>query len=433
MDPITFILETLRNLPPEQGRILAIFWEFIKTWWWLILPFILFPPFKTYYLFWMQSKWDARQERVLLEIKVPKEIIKPIKAMEYVIAGIHAIHDKPNFREKWLEGQFQLSIAFEIVSIDGQPRFFIRVPRKWQRQIESNIYAQYPEAEISEAEDYTKKVPQDLPNKDWNMWGADLITTREDPYPIRTYTKFEIEREVKEEKRVDPLAGLLEAMAALKTGEQIWVQIVARPIIDEVPWVAQGRKLVDKLVRRPLPTAPRPILQEAAETVIFGPRQPAPVEREIIPPEMKLTPGEREIVTAIEEKISKFGFVSNVRFIYLARQDVFFPSSSIRMAMGFFRALSTLNLNGFRPNKRTFTKIQWVLRRRRLYLRKRRLFRYYQRRWPTYFPRPGGTYILNSEELATLYHFPSRLVAPAPAIPRVEAKKGEPPPELPIE
>ena len=82
---------------------------------------------------------------------------------------------------------------------------------------------------------------------------------------------------------------------------------------------------------------------------------------------------------------------------------------------------------------KTITKIQWILRKRRLYIRKRRIFRYFQKRWPPFFPRPGGTYVLNTEELATLYHFPSRVVAPAPTVPRVEAKKGEPPSELPIE
>lgn len=433
MDPLTFISDFFRNLSPEQKGVFEVFWEIVKTWWWVILPFVLFPLLRAYYLFWLQYKWEARQKKVFLEIKVPKEIIKPIKAMEYVMAGIHGIHDTPNFRERWLEGQLQLSVSFEIASIDGQAHFFIRVPVKWQRQIESNIYAQYPEAEITEIDDYTKYIPQDIPNKDWNLWGADLKMMKEDPYPIKTYPKFELEREAKEEKRVDPLAGLLESMAALKPGEQIWIQIIARPVIAEVPWVQEGRKIVDKLVRRPVAAAPRPLVQEAAETVIFGPRPEEKVERELIPPEMKLTPGEREIVAAIEEKISKFGFRSNIRFLYLAKQDVFIPSGPIRMAMGFFRALSTLNLNSLRPDPRTFTKIQWIMRKRRLYIRKRRLFRYYQKRWPPFFPLVGGMFILNTEELATLYHFPSRVVAPAPAVPRIEAKKGEPPPGLPIE
>jgi len=50
-----------------------------------------------------------------------------------------------------------------------------------------------------------------------------------------------------------------------------------------------------------------------------------------------------------------------------------------------------------------------------------------------HFPHVRGTIILNSEELASLYHFPAKITALAPAITPIEAKKGGPPPGLPIE
>ena len=299
MDPFNLILEFFKDLSPEQKGIFVMMWEFIKTWWWVILPIVLFNPLKAYYHFWIMYKWDLKQEKVILEVKIPKESLKPIRAMEYVMSGIHGYHDKPNFREKWLEGQFQLSVSFEIVGIDGTPHFFMRVPVKFRRQIESNIYAQYPEVEITEVDDYTKYVPQAIPNNDWNLWGTDLVMSKDEPYPIKTYPKFESERETKEEKRVDPLAGLLESMSALYPGEQLWVQIVTRPVIDEIPWVKKGREIVDKLVKRPVAAKSRSIIQEAAETVILGSQAVTQEIKELIPPEMKLTPGEREIVAAI--------------------------------------------------------------------------------------------------------------------------------------
>lgn len=421
-------IDFLKDVSPILNQV----WQILWAWWWLPLPFILFPLLQFYYLFWIRVRWDAKIERVLLEIKIPREVLKPIKAMEYVFAGFHGIHDPANFREKWIDGQFQVALSLEIVSLGGEPHFYIRTPAPLRKLIESSIYAQYPEAEISQVDDYTKNVPQDIPKAGWDLWGSDFIMTKEDCYPIKTYRQFEVERETKEEKRVDPLSQLLEGMTVLQPGEQLWVQIVAKPIIDEIPWVKRGRQIVDRLVRRPIPKVPRPIIQEAAEILILGPQPTAPAEREIIPPEMKLTPGEREIVTAIEEKIGKFGFEANIRFIYLGKEDVFFKPN-VRIPMGFFKTVSTLNLNGLRPLRSTMTKIMWFFRNRRLYLRKRRLFRYYQKRWPTFFPRRGGTYILNTEELATLFHFPGRIVAPAPTLPRVEAKKGEPPPGLPIE
>ena len=43
----------------------------------------------------------------------------------------------------------------------------------------------------------------------------------------------------------------------------------------------------------------------------------------------------------------------------------------------------------------------------------------------------GKPYVLNAEELATIYHFPSEMVA-APMVERPKAKKGASPPNLPV-
>ena len=49
------------------------------------------------------------------------------------------------------------------------------------------------------------------------------------------------------------------------------------------------------------------------------------------------------------------------------------------------------------------------------------------------FPKGGGTYILNTEEVASLFHFPTEAAASAPGAPRVEAKKRGEPSDLPVE
>lgn len=425
-------------IPEPFWPILSTLWQIIKVWWWLPLIFILWKPFAFLYLWWRREKYDATVKRIVLEIKIPKEVLKPIKAMENVFAGFHAVHDVFNWRERWIEGQFQLSFSLEIVSLGGEIHFYIRTPEQFRGIIESNIYSQYPDAEIFEVPDYTKNVPQDIPNKEWDLWGTDLINTKPDPYPIKTYPKFEAEAQHMEEKRIDPLAGLLEGLATLGPGEQMWIQIVVKPIREEKPWQKEGREIINKMARRPAKPKPKPMIQEAAEVLVFGPpKEKEKKEEEAFPPvRMKLTPGEEEVMKAIEEKISKFGFDCNIRYIYLGKEEVFFKPRA-RIPYGFFKEVSSETLNGFKPDKRTITKVKsvpfWFLDKRRVYLRKRRIFRYYCKRWTPFFPRPGGTFVLNTEELATLFHFPGRIAAPAPSIPRIEAKKGEPPPELPVE
>ena len=183
--------------------------------------------------------WLSKQKSIMLEIRIPKEILKPTRAMETVLNSMRqTIYAPPDWYEKWIDGQVQLSYAFEIVSIGGEPHFFVRTPADIRDSVEAALYSQYPDAEISEAPDYVKMVPQDIPNKDWDLWGADYRLLKPNAYPIKTYRDFETEHEAKEEKRVDPIAGLLESMAKIQPGEQLWIQIVAEPVsIQDDPWI----------------------------------------------------------------------------------------------------------------------------------------------------------------------------------------------------
>lgn len=447
----------LYNLPPEilplatfLVPIILIIWQLIINWWWLPLPFVLWRPFKFLLRWWRIDKFLSEQEMILLEIKLPKEMLKPIRAMEVVMDGIRqAFFDTPgSWWERWVDGKVQLSGEFEIASIGGDIHFFIRTVKGSRDTIESIIFSQYPEAEISIAEDYTKKVPQDIPNKDWDMWGADYIFPKPDPYPIKTYIDFETEHEAKEEKRIDPIASMLEAMAKIKPGEQLWVQIIAEPIGKDnwqAEFQAEGKKVIEKLARRDKKEIPkRPILFDALDILLTG-KMPEEVkeEKELIPPEMKLTPGEREVIMAVERKMSKPCFRTSIRFIFLGERDVFFKAN-LRLLWGFWGALVREDANALYPYGKTLTKIHgsWflpinLLRARRVYIRKRKLFKNYVRRDRPLFPFNGkyntGTFVLSSEELATIFHFPTKITVPAPFMQRVEAKKGEAPSGLPVE
>ncbi len=424
-------------------------WQILRTWWWLPLPFILWWPFSFLWLWWRTDKFLKKTKFILLEIKIPKEVLKPMRAMERVIDGLWQIfYDAPDWWEKWVDGKIDpsLSCSFEIASIGGESHFFIKIPEANRDSIESAIYSQYPEAEISKADDYTKYVPQDIPNNDWDLWGADYKFFKPDPYPIRTYIEFETEREALEEKRVDPLATLLESLAKIKPGEQFWVQIIANPITDkEVAWVTEGKKIRDELARRTEgKPVKKPMLLEAADVLVTGePPGGIKKEKELIPPEMKLTPGERDIITAVEKKIAKRGFQTSIRFIYLGKKEVFFKPK-LRLILSFFSNFGTQNLNFLAPYGQPFiTKVpkSWflpinLLYNRRLYLRKRSIFRKYVLRFHPLFPRKAkwpSSFILNTEELASIFHFPGQRVASAPFIKRIEAKKGEAPPGLPSE
>lgn len=440
------ISEFLKSL----GLFLNLVWQFLKSWWWFFLFLILIRPFLYLWLWWRNEIWLTKEYKpIMLEVKIPKEVVKPIRAMENVMAAIHGVvYHPPDWWEKWIDGQLQTGVSFEIVSIEGEIHFYIRFNAPYRDGVEAAIYSQYPEAEITQVDDYTKKIPKDIPNKEWDLWSTDYILIKPYPYPIKTYQKFETEQEREPEKIVDPVANLLEGLSKIKPGEQFWLQIRATPLSepDKNPFyggfLKEGKKIIDSFAKRPEKPKPKPLLQEATEILITG-KVPTekPKEEEFIAPELRMTPGEKEIVSAIENKISKPVFACGIRFVYLGKRDVFFKAN-FRLGFNFFNCYATANLNALYPWGATLTKIHksWFLplnliRARRHYLRCRRMLRKYCDREPTLFPRTKddkSVFILNTEELASLWHFPSWRVAPVPGLPRVEAKK-VPPPTLPIE
>lgn len=259
----------------EQKLIYAIniLWSLISNWWWLPLPFILWSRFKFFWRWWRLELWWFAQKKVLLEIKIPQEVLKPLRSMEQVFTAIWGnSYDPPDWFEKWFEGKDSDSVQLEIASLEGEAHFYVRCSEGRRKPIESSIYSQYPEAEISLADDYTKYVPQDLPNKDWDLWGTDYRLGKIDVYPIKTYSKFfEEKTEAKEEKRVDPMSTLLEGMGKFGPGEQLWVQIAISPVTNaENNFVTRGLAEANKLAKRPGKSKQKSIFLEAAEVLISG-------------------------------------------------------------------------------------------------------------------------------------------------------------------
>jgi hypothetical protein len=286
-----------------------------------------------------------------------------------------------------------------------------------------------------------------------------LILVKEDAYPIRTYPAFEKDILV-EEQRIDPIASLLEVMSKLQKGEQIWIQTLIRPVMDN--WKKAGEELRNKLIGRKIEKeqgelkkeaiAWKKTIQEVIHQLLTGqPPGEKKEEKPASPP--SLTQAEQEVVKAIEDNIAKIGFEVIIRFLYLAPVAVF-NKPNVAAVLGCYKQFNTQNLNGFRPNGKVTTKIDYKiqLKKPREIYRKRKILVAYKKRdfvqqsavisylRPLFFERlpilnkffiRSQPFVFNIEELATIYHFPGMMVK-APLAPKVEAKKGEPPTGLPF-
>lgn len=83
--------------------VFSYFWQLIKAWGWLILPFIFWKPFIYFWLWWRNENWlDTVYKPILLEIKIPKEVLKPIRAMESVMDSIQGSMIQPP--DWWKDG-----------------------------------------------------------------------------------------------------------------------------------------------------------------------------------------------------------------------------------------------------------------------------------------------------------------------------------------
>lgn len=349
--------------------------------------------------------------------------------MEQVFAGLHGILSKGNWVDRNIGGKVQEWFSFEIVGLGGQIHFFVRTPSKFRNLVEAQIYAQYPGAEIQEVQDYVLNVPGDIPNKNWDLWGTELILAKADAYPIRVWREFAFsEKEV--EAIIDPLAAMSEVLSKLKSSEQIWIQVLTKPVSDD--WKAAGVKLVGKLIGRKIavPTGLHEDIANFLYDLLRAPITPPPTREG--PQGSKetliqhLSPGEKGVVEAVERNIAKIGFECSVRFIYLDSPGSF-SRANVAAVMGVFKQFNTLDLNAFKGNGQVSTSIDYFFKKTRLYRRKRNIFDSYKKR-----SKPDKSFIFNIEELATIYHFPGQ-AAGAPLMPRIEAKRGEPPADLPIE
>jgi len=402
------------------------------SWWWAG-PIVLFYLFK---ILWRKYSWGqyaSTMKNIVLEIKPPRNIERSPRTMEQVFAALHGVWSTPNYIDKFVKGKwYQSLISFEIQGVNGEMHFYVRLESKYRNFIESLIYSQYPEAEIQEVEDYTLSVPKNAPNPEWDLWGVDFKLAKNDAYPIRTYKYFQ---EEVTKGMIDPLAELADVIAGLPPGQQIWLQWVVTPEHDK-DWQGAVKKLADKLSGKEVKSEPMiifrffsemgDILSSAFMYIFSTVDEIAEKKKDEQPLMFRLTPGEQETLKAVEESIAKKGYRTKMRFIYVGRREGF-DRGFLSGVNGAIQQFNDAMLNSFAHDNETKTFANYIWVKPRMRFAQRKIFNRYLDRDPD-----GPRFVLNSEELATVFHMPDMSVL-SPSISRVEAKKGGAPVNLPIE
>jgi len=381
------------------------------------------------YLRWRVA---SRTKAILLEIRIPREVNKTPLAMETVFAGMHIGIGETTWHKKFVAGGIRPWWSFEIASIEGQVRFFVWTPEYMRSAVENYLYAQYPAIELVEAEDYTRTI-NPLTDK-YAMDAFEFKHEKADPYPIRTYIDFGLDKPGASEpdELVDPLAQVLELMGSFKPGQQLWMQIVIR--------VAKAEKYNGKKNKDGKPYTWKDQAKEEVETIRAKAtskttyKDPATGKTVEVAGHPNPTKGEAETIAAIERNTSKLGFETGIRVVYMQQKDTPYTAAGA-FASNMLKPFNSEQLNSFKPAEVYNGAIKgypWEDPRGKkkeaemedaVYRYRRRAFFY-----PPYIC--GHTMVLSTEELATLFHIPSSTVS-TPSLPRLQSSTSEAPSNLP--
>lgn len=374
----------------------AILWmiEFLLQWY-VWLPIVLILVFLTWRNYRKIDAVQATVDSVLLVLEIPKANDKSELAAEQLFASLHGI--LRDAKELKLSKGIQEHLSFEIASVNGQIRFYVWTPKTLQSFVEGQIYSQYPTVQIHTAEeDYVAHE-----RRHSVVYTSEITLSDSEYLPIKTFQSFE----------VDPLAGITGTLAKLEsTGEELWVQILVRPIADE--WHKASSKWVSSVKNGT--GNPLAFLTEGFSLKFFadilGALAKPPEEGKVGGAPKELSEREKTRLSEAEKKATKLGYQVKIRMAYLGESTT---NAKLRMQaiVGTFKQFNSTNLNGFRMTSGSFKKEDLAQYKARLFM--------------------DRGYILNIEELASVFHLPHTNVE-TPNIVWASSKTAEPPAKLPV-
>ncbi len=262
----------------------------------------------------------------------------------------------------------QPTISFELVARQEDIHFYVWTPKKIQDLVEKQIHGGYPDAEIKEVQEYN------LFNQEGKVAYKALQLSKGNFYPLKTFKDLP----------TDPLAAITSALAKMGPGEGAAIQILVSPVGSS--WQKSGSKFVSDTKK-----------QEAD------------------PEKAKFTTSAKTL-EAVENKVGKPGFEVAIRIVAVSQQEETAKMNLDNIASSFGQFAS--DLNSFKGRK-IWSKGAFM---------EDFLYRYQ----PVIHFLGSRASILNSEELATIYHFPNKQVT-TPHIYWLYSKRAPAPAEIPTE
>jgi len=293
----------------------------------------------------------------------------------------------------------QRHVGLEIVAVDGGVHFYAAVPVPLLGVVEQAIVSAYPTARLEEATEHNIFSPV---GRITGTLGGELVLKEDFAYPIATYQDI---------KR-DTMQSLLNALSTLTKEDGAGIQILLRPA--DSSWRKTATSVAEK-------KRTGKANNKGADAVFSGigqaisafakppdskdPSKPADQPKEV-------SSLDQSIIQSIEEKTKQPGYEVMIRLV--ASSNVSHRAQTLlNNLVATFALFDAPGKNGFKyiPAKDIESFItSYILR---------------------IFPQEKNTTILNSTEIATLFHFPDQQNIPTTQLERQSSKQVDGPRNIP--
>ncbi|MBI2355659.1 MAG: type IV secretion system DNA-binding domain-containing protein [Candidatus Doudnabacteria bacterium] len=364
-----------------------------------------------------KKTWAPRiLKSVFLEVSLPKDNADPEKEPQKEEKEMIAIAEQffttiSSAHSTGLAQLFGINdyISFEIAAVGKKISFYINVPRKLHSLLEKQLHAQYPRAQI----DVVK--PYNIFSSKSFVSAAELKLQKKYAFPLRTYKSME----------TDPINSLTNSLSKLESDEGAAIQLIISPA--GASWQRKPRKYALEIQQG---RSPELVTSSAGQRFLFAmfkgigkgfdelffssskksQNELAKFDSSGLNKPIQLTPMQQELIKKFEEKASRNGYRVNLRMVTSAR-DQATSDAHLKNVLSSFMQYSMPPFNGFRVVYKQTSRIVTDY-----------IFRVFR----------NTKTILNTEELASLWHPPTRFTE-TPNIKWLTAKKAAPPPNAPEE
>ncbi|MBU4458343.1 type IV secretion system DNA-binding domain-containing protein [Patescibacteria group bacterium] len=330
----------------------------------------------------------------LFLIKIPRETKEDLSSeekknriavMEQFLSNLGSLRERGS-KIQFSYGQPYIVLEMAVPFSGTEISFYLAAPRKYETFLEKQVYGFYPKAIVQKVEDYNIFNPQGA------CAGGFLKLEKNSILPIKTYKDLEI----------DPLENISTALSKIEeTGEGGALQIVLKPSLKN--WDKFGLSIIRKMNRG-----------QSFNDAIKGKEIKKPKKDEPQQVQPQVTPDAQETIKSLQSKISKTGFEVNIRLLFSGKTQE--RSEELLSHMeGSFYQFGAPNLNSLRLGKMKKNGLKKLC----FYFS----FRVFSKKQKM---------ILNSEEVASIFHFPLTSLS-SPKMKWLKAKESVPPINIPKE